>query len=216
MKALKAIMKVKKGTTNDLIYHELRRCTIVSRIKDRQHAFFKKMTQFTTEEAVLTSIIQLCNNSNIIRYYTNLQEDNVKRDIQQRERRIHDSNNSMCEYYVNMNFVQKSCIYTSMANDFYRYIVTRWRLSNHDLEIETGWYAKPKLPREMRVCTLCHTMEDEHHVVFVCPRYNSIRDNHRELVLCNNISRFLDPELCTIKETACFLHETEKMRKEID
>ena len=36
IKALKAIMGVKKGTTTDLIYHELRRSSISARIKDRQ------------------------------------------------------------------------------------------------------------------------------------------------------------------------------------
>ena len=42
-KALKTILKVKSGTTNDLIYHELRRPTIMARIKDRQYRFFKRL-----------------------------------------------------------------------------------------------------------------------------------------------------------------------------
>ena len=45
MKALKSILKVKKGTSTDLVYYELRRPDIVSRIKDRQYKFFKKLSE---------------------------------------------------------------------------------------------------------------------------------------------------------------------------
>ena len=43
-KALKAILKVKAGTSNDLVYHELRRGDIISKIKDRQYKFFQKVS----------------------------------------------------------------------------------------------------------------------------------------------------------------------------
>ena len=43
MKALKAILRVKLGTANELVLHELRRCRIVAKIKDRQYAFYKKL-----------------------------------------------------------------------------------------------------------------------------------------------------------------------------
>ena len=40
MKALRAVLGVKKGTTIDLIYHELQRCSIIAKIHDRQ--FFRR------------------------------------------------------------------------------------------------------------------------------------------------------------------------------
>ena len=49
-KVLKAILKVKSGTTNDLVYYELRRGDIVSRIKDRQCKFYEKLKEIPTGE----------------------------------------------------------------------------------------------------------------------------------------------------------------------
>ena len=40
LKFLKIILKVKKGTSNDLISYELKRCNITSKIKDKQYKFF--------------------------------------------------------------------------------------------------------------------------------------------------------------------------------
>ena len=60
----------------------------------------------------------------------------------------------------------------------YRYIISRWRLSCHDLKIETGGYAKPAIPRETRLCDVCYEIEDEFHAIFICPRYNTIREKY--------------------------------------
>ena len=57
MKDLKSILKVKKGTTNDLEYHELRRGTIISAVHDRQFSFFQKLAEFTEADAMVASII---------------------------------------------------------------------------------------------------------------------------------------------------------------
>ena len=43
--ALRAILSVKKGTTIDLIFHELQPCSIVSKILDRQYSFHQKLTR---------------------------------------------------------------------------------------------------------------------------------------------------------------------------
>ena len=43
LKLLKAILKIKKGTTNDIVLYELRRSSIVTKIKDKQCHFFKKL-----------------------------------------------------------------------------------------------------------------------------------------------------------------------------
>ena len=213
-KALKSILKVKKGTTNDLVYHELRRGTIMSAVHDRQFNFFQKLAEFTEADAMVASIIILCKDTSMMKYYMRLRDKNVETDVRQREQRIRESENSMCKYYMDLNFDKKSCIYSSMVNDYYRYIISRWRLSNHDLKVETDRYLRPKPPRELRLCTQCRIMEDEYHVVFVCPVYKSLRDKYRSLLLCDSISTFLDPVFCDIRDTARFLHEIEEVRKE--
>ena len=215
LKALKAILKVKSGTTNDLVYHELKRPCITAKIKDSQCKFFLKIRELTPEDAIVGSILQLCHDTSFIRYYMGLDENNGTSDIEEREHRIQHSTNSMCIYYRNMNFDQKlSCIYSSMTNDYYRYIITRWRLSNHDLKIETGRYTKPMTPRAERKCDLCNVIEDEHHVVFVCPTYDTVRNGHETLLSSNNISIFLDCNISNMKETATLLHQIEQIRKD--
>ena len=118
----------------------------------------------------------------------------------------------MCRHYMKMNFVDKSCIYTSMTNDYYRYIITRWRLSNHDLRIGTDRYLKPKPPQNQRTCRRCNLVEDEFHAVFICPVYEPVREKYRSLVSCRDIGKFLNPAECDVEDTAKFLHGIEKLR----
>ena len=213
MKALKVILKVKKGTTNDLVLHELRRSCIIAKIKDRQYCFFKKVSQFKPSDAILSYVISLCKNTKIIQYYTKLSGNNSENDINNREERIKQSTSSMCIYYCQFNFESKSCIYSSMFNDYYRHIISRWRLSNHYLRIETGRYERPMLNRDERICEVCRVIEDEYHAIFVCPLYRDIRTDYPHLISSNNISAFFNPNYDHVRDTACFLHEIEKLRK---
>ena len=53
--------------------------------------------------------------------------------------------------------------------------VTKLRLSNHNLMIETGRHKK--LPKDLRVCPFCPTLvEDELHFLLQCPTYTTMRD----------------------------------------
>ena len=81
-------MRVKSGTTNDLIYHELRRGDIISKIKDRQHNFYHKLILLSEEEAIVKTVINICCDTNIIAYYKNLNNHNYIDDITNREVRI--------------------------------------------------------------------------------------------------------------------------------
>ena len=72
MKALKAILKVKKGTANDLILHELRRPDIISKIKDLQFQFFSKPMNTSIDKATVRAAIEICKGSRYIKYYLGL------------------------------------------------------------------------------------------------------------------------------------------------
>ena len=175
--ALRAILGVKKGTTIDLIYHELRRCSIKTRILDRQFKFYQKLCKMTTEDAIVKVMIEVFGDSRWLRYYANLNDKNGEREMNDREMRIRTSQNSMCKYYCDLHLTDnKAEIYCSMLSDYYRVIISRWRLSNHRLNIETGRYTNPITVRNDRVCTLCKVVEDEQHVIFECPRYSNIRN----------------------------------------
>ena len=119
----------------------------------------------------------------------------------------------MIEYYRKNEFNTECSIYTSYLHDYYRYIITRWRLSNHNLKIETGRYSVPKIPRELRICDICNEIEDEAHVIFKCPIYNPIRVKYKTLLRKNdNILRFLNPNSDDHCDTAKYLHDIEKLR----
>ena len=56
--------------------------------------------------------------------------------------------------------------------------LTRFRLSNHVLQIEKGHHTKPKTPVVDRPCKLCNSnqIEDEFHFLCVCNVYSDLRE----------------------------------------
>ena len=63
------------------------------------------------------------------------------------------------------------------------------------------------------LCETCDTIENEYHVIFICPKYNSVRVKYPNLLTGKSISEFLDPVYNDMKGTALFLHEIEEIRK---
>ena len=61
--------------------------------------------------------------------------------------------------------------------DYMRQSFARLRLSAHRLRIETGRWTRT--PREVRVCQCdLHEIQDERHVMFVCPYSAHIRNEY--------------------------------------
>ena len=63
-----------------------------------------------------------------------------------------------------------------VTNTRHRIALTKLRISNHKLAIETGRYSRPfKKPAE-RICPICKIeMEDEYHFLNICPAYQEKR-----------------------------------------
>ena len=96
-----------------------------------------------------------------------------------------------------------------------RTILTRWRLSCFELAIETGRYNGTA--RDERLCVFCDIVEDEHHAIFVCSAYNTIREQFKNILEEHpTVKDFLNP---TTKETATevgkYLKLIEDRRKEL-
>ena len=217
MKMLKHILNIKKGTCNDLVYYELKTAPISLQIQDRQYRFFAKLNGFSPEEATIANFLQLCYNSRFLNYYRNLRGDECERFINDMEGKINTDNRSMVVYYRTIANSELSNIYTSFTNDYFRKIVTRWRLSNHSLKIETQRYCRPHIPRENRVCTLCNKLEDEAHVIFECPLYHAVRRRHELLLAAKqNVKDLLNPEHDNIIDTAKLLYDIEHARKDLN
>lgn len=58
--------------------------------------------------------------------------------------------------------------------------ITKFRISDHNLKIETGRHYRPKLPPEERICEMRKSteIEDEFHFLFKCELYNDSRKKY--------------------------------------
>ena len=99
-KALKAVLKVKKGTSTDLLYNEIKRPDIMARIKDLQWKFYHRVMNLNDDDALVKNFINLCNNTPIIEYYRSLSSTNKANNIRNREQNILDSISPMVKYYA--------------------------------------------------------------------------------------------------------------------
>ena len=82
----------------------------------------------------------------------------------------------------------------------HRYI-SKYRLSDHNLPIERGRYVKPKIPKELRLCTKCKlAMGNEIHVLLECKNTHSKNLN----------DEFLN-EIITICQQFTILQNSEKV-----
>jgi hypothetical protein len=73
--------------------------------------------------------------------------------------------------------------YLQGKNREIRKCVAKFRTGSHLLEIQQGRVTKPQTEREKKLCKKCklRVVEDEVHVVFVCPLYETLRVKYSEL-----------------------------------
>ena len=98
-----------------------------------------------------------------------------------------------------------------------RRVVSKFRCGCHGLHVDTGEF-KPigqKVDREQRFCLVCasDTTEDEHHFVFDCPAYCSIRDRYTAIFRgpAPTLSSFFtlhDPRVIAKFLHECFAHRS--------
>ena len=77
---------------------------------------------------------------------------------------------------INPNTIS-SYLKVKMDNQLMREI-SQFRLSSHNLIIETGRWHKPEpIPRDQRLCVSCDmsVIESEYHFLLICPRYENLR-----------------------------------------
>lgn len=100
-----------------------------------------------------------------------------------------------------------------------RQIITKFRVSDHPLEIEVGRYRN--ILRENRLCTVCNDLEDEYHfflncninthlrkVMFQKLQLNSIINNRLD-----HIKKILNPELELLPFVCDFIKQSLALRK---
>ena len=96
--------------------------------------------------------------------------------------------------------------------------LSRFRLSAHKLEIETGRYNN--IPRDERKCKLCNlnTVESEYHFLLICPIYKDLRTKYSIRTNWPNLAKFKNILSCqntqVINNVARFLTDAMKLREE--
>ena len=89
------------------------------------------------------------------------------------------NNSSKLQFYnsIKHNYLQETYI-DNVKNIKNRYILSKFRLSNHSLQIEKGRYCNPPLPADQRTCPLCKNseIENELHFLFHCNTYSKRRE----------------------------------------
>ena len=138
-----------------------------------------------------------------------------------------------CQYYFNatnsklclfskLKCDQREAHYLSGRNVSERSLFAKFRLSDHNLNIERGRYAK--IPPEERNCPFCaHSVENEQHFLIQCNKYNDIRNemfgklskvkpSFLNLNDTQKVTFLLDPCADTIGITFDFLHNANEIR----
>ena len=180
-KALKRCLGIKSSTPNDLLYIELDRADVIAAIRDRQHNFYRKLFELEEGSAVVLDVLEMCKELEIVKYYEDLHNSHRSENLAERKTSCTNAVGTYTKRYVELTNLQYCpALYESFMREDLRIIVTRWRMSCIELAIETGRY-EGKL-REERLCVFCDTVEDEHHAIFICKAYNSIRSNYKSLL----------------------------------
>ena len=223
-KALKSILGIKSGTSNDLVYYEINHPDIIAFIKDRQFKFATKIKQLRKGDALVKEIWDMCvidsEPTGLRRYYEDIKDGNCANDLLTRKTRISNSDESMCARYRSICGTEHcSILYQSCIDDTKRKIITRWRLSSHQLRIETGRYNRPYTERENRVCQVCDIVEDEIHAIYDCRAHNPIRNRYINTInfTSRDITQLFNPSNTDeMLNLAAFLNDIETNMKNLE
>ena len=100
---------------------------------------------------------------------------------------INDENSKLRTYAIYKTKIGLEKYLTLIKNPNTRKQISKLRLSNHKLMIETGRYHKPKTPKDLRFCPFCpNVVETEAHLLFYCPTYTIMRKECFKTLLENN------------------------------
>ena len=141
-----------------------------------------------------------------------------------------ESNPKLRTYKLFKNEFKLETYLTHPHNINHTVALTRFRISSHNLRIETGRYTKPqKTPVDDRICLYCssQSIEDELHFILECDLYTSERS--KLLQICyDNIPGFIDVtkedkfinimstnETAMVKQLGKYLHDCFKKRTDI-
>ena len=183
---LKRILGVKKSTPNAMVVIESGFTPIEALIKSRQLKYWLKFKNFclNNPSSSITYLYNLAESHsiNFLNYYVNLEnsftEPNICKinitnsiisDLKLSIRNENDVYMPLGTYFkINPSLSSPSFYFNDDLHEHERILISRYRLGNHYLLIETGRWSN--LPRQDRICDKCFINEIQslEHIIFRC------------------------------------------------
>ena len=184
--AVKALLNVRSTTCNDLCLQELGLPKLMYYVRQCQSRFFDKIAKSPRSSAddPFTFVMQLCrsHNTSTVREIDSLSNHDFIAESRRKLREsITNSSKSKVKTYLKMNpDLAATRLYEMDVPEHIRASATKFRLSAHNLRVETGRWAR--LLREERLCP-CGEVQDEVHVVESCHLLSATREKYPNLDL---------------------------------
>ena len=183
-KVVKALLDVRNTTCNDVCLIEADMPSFQSLVKHRMKTYLQKKIPKIDCEYPLWKAIELSRSANTssYRYIQNLLEDEsnmIEDDKMLRAESIRASGSTKRATFLKLNpSLQQHKVYKNNNIEEYKRIeFTRYRVSSHNLMVETGRWSRTE--REDRVCNCAAGgVQDEDHVLFVCELTKNIREKY--------------------------------------
>ena len=138
-------------------------------------------------------------NPNSLKQYVSTLFSNIEKDPKAHQMKLIKMNTKLIFYSKFINNINGSDCYDLAKNMRHRRTLAKFRVGNHNLQIEKGRHTKPLTPRELRSCECYHSknVEDECHFFFDCVSCADLRNNLfcdiREY--CESFKNLLDEDL---------------------
>ena len=183
-KIVKALLDVRNTTCNDVCLMEADMPSFKALVKKKMKAYLQKKIPKLGCEDPLWKAMELSRSADTKSYrqIQALLEDHldvVKEDKAQRAETLKRSIATKRMTYVNLNpsLAQHKVYENDTLQEYKRIEFTRYRLSSHNLKVETGRWGR--IERANRTCT-CATggIQDECHVLFRCNFTSNLRQKY--------------------------------------
>ena len=186
------MLGVRQTTCNDLCYLELDIPPVKAIVTRKQRLFVQRLNRERRgqhEDPWLHAVSLILGARHATSRYLHdlltVNVDDERAALAQLKETVEMSDSSRRIKYVVMNLrMTKHPVYcqrsASPSQELHRQAFTRLRVSAHSLAIETGRWnrgGRGRLPVEQRLCE-CGEVQDEIHVVEVCPRTEDIRKEY--------------------------------------
>lgn len=184
MTAIKSFLGVRQTTANQLCLIDAGYPPLKALIQEKQRIFINDMKakRLNVEDDPLMFAFNLAEESSTpmgkeINRLIQLNGSITQSSIEQMKLNVRNSMRSKFVTYneINPNLAQNPCISRTDIPAYAFTAASRFRLSSHNLRIETGRWQR--LPRDQRLCS-CGAIQTEQHAIKDCPRTDILRQQY--------------------------------------